>query len=470
MLDELVIIKRSRHFSERALTIIMLAITCIPALFFGGNSPFAMTLICSLGFLSILNVVIFRIDWHDLEKFAFRKFILMISPVSILFLMSCIRMTQESLQTSSFDGSLYYTILDSSNFSSVFVSSSNMLFNILVLFFGIITALTIYTVTSSRFVLRNAFLMIGSFVAFLGLIGLFIEFFFVISEGGTNFRISENFFITFPNRYSWAGFATIWMSILIGSAIYTGQSFNLFEILNSTRCFILFAVGILFYSILATGFTAQKILAFFILLVSSIIFAIDVFPNKFNISRHISSAKAKILTWQKWIPFVVSIFISIFSFCGILYLMFNSQNLLFEPSKYSPSYAELQLLQRDTIDIIKMKPLFGWGAGSFETVFALHQGSDIANSLWQTPNSDLLRFILEYGIIGFLLVSISPIVLFAIWLIRKDFSKSGMIFFITILGMLALSIFSDIFASSSVFISFWILLITLFTWDKAEIR
>ena len=136
----------------------------------------------------------------------------------------------------------------------------------------------------------------------------------------------------------------------------------------------------------------------------------------------------------------------------------------------SPSLSERQALLDDSMDIVRLNPEFGWGTASFGNVLAFYQGSDLGDSPWPTPGSDLLHKLIENGYVGLFLSAITPLCFFAMWLARRDFSLSGIMMFATVGVFLVLAAVDYPFQSIAVQSSFWVLLMSAFRWDNAEVR
>ena len=139
-------------------------------------------------------------------------------------------------------------------------------------------------------------------------------------------------------------------------------------------------------------------------------------------------------------------------------------------SRSCATLAERQALIADSIDIIELKPAFGWGTGSFPNVFAFYQSSDLGDCAWDSPHSEPVKKLVENGLVGLVLSVITPLAFFILWIFRFDFSASGMVLFFTLACFLVLTVIDCPFQCIAVQASFWILMMSLFKWDCAKIR
>ena len=119
---------------------------------------------------------------------------------------------------------------------------------------------------------------------------------------------------------------------------------------------------------------------------------------------------------------------------------------------------------------MEMRPLFGWGSESFPTVFSFYQGVDLGEGVWFTPKSDLMEKLFENGIVGLALSFATPLCFLLLWIFRRQYSIQSVLLFAALAAVLAMSVFGSPFASTSVLISFWVVMMTAFRWANAEVR
>ncbi len=126
-------------------------------------------------------------------------------------------------------------------------------------------------------------------------------------------------------------------------------------------------------------------------------------------------------------------------------------------------------LWRDSFAAFLAKPVFGWGAESFTTVFAFLRQNDLPNALFESPRSDLLKALVENGLAG-TLVWLLPPALLVYWSLRhKEKAFRAPLFLLGTCGVVALlGVGGFPFANPLVFYSFWLLLFTAFRWNRLE--
>lgn len=472
MLDEDVVLKFARYTNERVLIINAFLMAILPAIFNGGNSMIAMCLIFSIGLIAPINVISYPRIWVDAQEYVRLKYFVSILPIAALLCLTIFRASTPAISELYIEGEAFDYISNFEEISLAFTDSFTAICALITLLALFAVGASIYFITQSRFIIQTLISLCCAGVAiltFFGVLSSLADYFEVPAVLG--FFTSESF-ATFDNAEDWAAFAFLWSCALFAVTIYTPQRFRLLNMLQSIRTLILAIATAIALSALYTGSPIFKIFVCIELCIVFAVYALNTFPSEKNLKMHWRSARSSRMPKRPLkeviLPFAMYSIIAI-AF-ALLAFKFHASYRAFCSSDEGVALAlERASLDQDTMDIIKERPLYGWGAASFPAVFALKQGDDVKMQKLETPSSDYLRARAEYGVLGIALVAIIPLLLWLKVMLKNGISKSGIIFASSIALILLYSYFSTPFLSVSVLASFWIIFFCYLAWEKAEI-
>jgi len=482
MLDEEVIIKNTKHGSERLLIGNVLLMFALPAIFFGGSSDFITGIFIALGIVAPINVFIYKRMWIDADPHTLRYYLLAVSPYVASLIITLIGLSSPTISTVNI-GSREYFSLAKDNSDLISSAAGGFLPAVipdLTTLACAACALSIYFVTDSRYILRRLLFFCSLIAAGIAVVGFFYE--AIISvKGFENLpTFGSGSFFTFPDKSWWAAFALIWLGAALTVALYSAQRFRIFTFAYSLRFFALAVALVLFLSIIYCGTPLEKILAMAVAGFACVLLTIDTVPTHNNMSRHWTSRYARNMrnafTSIVVVPSICYAVLAATLLSISVFIFIDSANnkdemlVVDSSNENSMTISQRRALLIDSVDIVELKPLFGWGSSSFPNVFSFYQSSDLGDMAWDTPHSELIQKIIENGIVGLLLAIITPLVFFIKWLLKFDFSTSGLVLLATIGAFMILVITDCPLHCTAAEMSFWIILISLFKWDNAEIR
>jgi len=243
--------------------------------------------------------------------------------------------------------------------------------------------------------------------------------------------------------------------------------------------FSLCAAAVLYLSVLYCGTPLEKLLGSLLASFGLLMLAVDTAPTKRNMSRHWTSKYSR-TSRSAFLNLAVPFACYAAAAAAILSLAVYSaassaknpeERLLADSSNpCAITLAERKALASDSAELIEMRPIFGWGSASFPNVFAFKQGGDLGSSAWISPCSDLIQKLVEGGLFGLALLFVMPLAFFVRWLARWDFSVSALVMFAACAAVAALSVADYPFQSIAVQSGFWIILMSAFRWDDADVR
>lgn len=470
MLDEDVVLKFSRYTNERILIANTFLMAIVPAIFNGGNSTLAMCIVFSLGIVAPINVISYPSIWIDAPEFTRTKYFAAILPVIILFVLGLYRLSIPALGELKIEDETFNFIANNAGISAAFIDPLTSAAELIMIFAAVAVGASIYFVTQSRFIVQALISAcgIGAVVlAFCGCVSAISDYLNIPAILGF---FTEKSFATFEYAQDYAAFAFLWSSAIFAVAIYTPQRFRILNFFLSIRTVFLICALFVAATAIYSGSPILKIFATFEIAVAFAVFAINSFPSEKNLKFHWKSVNNSPMPKRKLseiiLPFVI------YTLLGVLSISLCAKYSL-ELNEDYKSAQSIQTLEKsvdaDALALIKERPLLGWGASSFTTIFALNQSDDIAMQQNASPSSDYLRARFCYGILGVVLIAIAPILIWLKVIIRNGLSPSGIIFLSSLALMVAYSYFSTPFLSVSVLISFWIIFFAYLAWEDAEI-
>ena len=480
MRDEDVVIKTERHGSERLLVWNVVAMVLVPSLLFSGHSALSVGLFIALGILAPINVVVYKRVWLDAPRFNTQKYFLALVPYLISLGIVCVGVASPSVTVEMMDGMEYF-VLNTDNpslITSSAISGTHAILGELEILAAAACALSIYFITESRFVMMKIFMICAIIAGFLALFGF--AYAFVNSIDILEMpALGRNFFSTFPESSQWTAFALLWMAASFVVASYTSQRFSPMTILLSARFAATVVALLLLGSIFCCATPLEKALSLGVAAFGFAILASDVLPTKSSMRRHAPESKRVRMAKSPSImiaPFAVYALLAASAAVGAVSVWLcdlsgPSEEILANAQHSSVITAQERMaILSDIKEPMEMRPLFGWGSESFPTVFSFYQGVDLGEGVWFTPKSDLMEKLFENGIVGLALSFATPLCFLLLWIFRRQYSIQSVLLFAALAAVLAMSVFGSPFASTSVLISFWVVMMTAFRWANAEVR
>ncbi len=477
MLDEDTVIKTFRNNNEQLLLLNIICVIVLPTILFGTSSELLAGMFISLGIVAPINICKYIYSWSPRPIVPMKFFALCVLPFVASMIITIIGMNNGGLTSVTIGDNSYFTLSDTSTISpmNAYVHPLAPITGELVSLAAFLAGFSIFMITDSRFVVRKILLSTATTIAIITILGIAVNFIgnFEQSPYANSFKYS---FSTFVDASQWASFAIIWIGASFAMALYSGQRFRSLPFVNSIRFFGISLAIILLLGVLCAGKPIHQFFALLISTISMILLAFDVAPIKKNVRRHemlrhISSHSLRLKKMR--LPCAIYTLLALVAFCGIIMVTSEIKNnpsmLVVDNTKNSITYAEKSALWEDAIQMVDEKHLlFGYGTASFANVFALNQGSDL-DSVWTSPQSDLLHKIFENGIVGLILSSLTFVFMTLRWLLKRKFSASGAIMMISIVAILLISTVEIPFQSIAVLSSFWVLAMSLFRWDDAKV-
>lgn len=475
MLDEEVIKRNTQNISERILIANVLVMVLLSALLGGGNSESCSGLLIAFGIVAPVNVAIFRRVWPDAPRRLYLKYVLSISPYLALLAIAIAGVCNPCVEMASWGGVSAFRLLD--NYSSAAITSAadsaeSALFPAFETLAIAASALSVYFICGSRYILRRILSYCVMGAALLALLGLLLELSLSLENVNNVLRMRQDGFSTFSSSSEWSVFAMIWMGAAFACALYSSSYRRLSAFVLSFRFLMLACACVLFFTALLTGTPLERIFACSIFALGAFLFAVSALPEFGDIRRKLKSGEFGAIAAKFASPaayFALAAFAVILIFAFFDKSVSNPDEKLIVSENSPITLRQKALVFEDSMKLIRERPVFGWGSGSFPTAFAFVQGSDTGASSWSSPTSDLLKKLVEDGFAGLALALLTPLALFLRQLARFDFGLSSVVMLGTICCVLLVSIVASPFESSCVYASFWFFLAGFFTWNRSDI-
>ena len=479
MLDEDTIIKDARNSNERLLIVNILCVVLLPAILFGGSSDLFVGLFTALGVVAPINILNYINSWSKNPQKDYLRFFAFLTPYIATFTILVLSVANPSLLHLTFENGEYLQLSKATNtptnsFGNILVPISAEL----VCIAAFLAGLSIYLITDSRFVIRKILIWTSLSITILMVLGCFVVFMWNF-DGDFFSKEDTAHFSTFADASQWAAFGLLWMSAALAVAIHAVHRFRMYSFVYSIKFLGLITAFAIFVGVLIAGKTIHIFFAFLIMAVGLSMIAFEVVPAQFNVRRHemlrhlTSHAKRKAKMLNPFICYAICAIACWYgAFCGANKMLNDTKTIFVDANNKSTiTYAEKMALYEDAKKMIDDNHLlFGYGTASFPNAFAFFQGSDLGTEPWASPNSDLLHKLIENGVVGLTLSAIVFVVMLLRWLLKHNFSKSGMIMMLAIFAILAISIVEIPFQSTAVLVSFWVIAMSVFRWDDAKIN
>ena len=450
MLEEEVIVKSAKNSNESLLIINTLIMIAMPALLFGGNCNVAAGLFIALGIVAPLNVLNYKRTWVDARAHTNLFYTIALAPCIISFAVAAFGIIDSPFWESDI-GSRGYLSLQPARAGIIVsgaLSSMGALMPELATISAAACALSLFFVTESRYIIRRIFFFASLFAAAIAVFG----FIYSALESIPRFMLpsfGRNAFGTFSDASQWSAFAILWLGASMTVAAYSSQRFRIFTYLYSLKFFSFSISVLLFLSVIFCGKPIDKIFAMVLTAFGCAVLFFDTIPTRANMTRHWTSKyiHGKYKKMRLSVPAIFYALISVFLFAWAASMLVGSAKnpqervIATDGAEGAVSFAERMAVYEDCKPLLDMKPIFGWGTGSFTNVFAFKQGADLGDAPYATPFSDLLQKLVENGYFGLILTFLTPAFLFLRWLYKRDFSLSGSIIFMSAGLTLVLGVF-----------------------------
>jgi len=470
---------RCQH--ERLLFVNAATTFILPLFFSIFDFNFAMGFLVALGLLAPVNVFHYRFAWVDSEFYVRRLYALCLVPAIILLITTIYGMINPVVVSFSQNGSTFFKMIESSSplvnvgeHAKYPISSQLIFLSIVAL------SCSIYFLTDSIYVMRRIVLYCGFATV---LYACFIFAYFLIKYFELAFvGSSGTALFVFKEPSAWASLATLWVAGLLLVFSHYRQNFSLGRFIISMRFLLLITVSILYASILCTKLPAYIIISSITIAFSFFLLAFNVIPTLENQYAHWDNNSLRKMPKRNkfWasMPALFYFGISVAALSLAVYVFsnsfYNANELILIDSQNQSSITleQKSTILKDIIPVINERPFFGWGSGSFKTIYSFVQSLELGSTPIDYPNSDLLKVLVEEGLFGLLLILVVPIFFFIIWLIklRHSFFFFNFPLLLTCFLVLTLSIFSNPFQSPLTTLSFYILFFIAIKWGTAKTR
>ena len=479
MLDEDTVIKTLRNNNELLLLYNVLCVIILPTIFFGAHSELLTGIFISLGIVAPINICKYIASWSPRPIIPLRQMLMYTLPWLISLAITVCGMCNGGLQPINMGEFIYFELLPTNKFSpmNAYEHALAPLSAELISLSAFLVGLSVFMITDSRFVIRKILISASIAVSALMIVGVLFNFLGNFEESMYTKSYSRTF-ATFVDSSQWASFAILWIGASFAMALYSGQRFRILSFLYSMRFMGLTLAIILFVGVLFAGKPIHHFFAYLISAISLTLFAIDVAPIKKNARRHemLRHISSHTMRLKKMRPtFAMYLSLALFMYVGAIYTAMqvktNPKYLIVDyPESPSITYAEKISLWEDSVKMFDNNHiLFGYGTASYPNVFAFYQGSDLDSAPWTSPQSDLLQKLLENGVVGLVLSSLTFTFLFLRWIFKRQISSSGAIMMLSVFALLAISIVEIPFQSIAILSSFWVLAMSTFRWDDSKV-
>jgi len=207
---------------------------------------------------------------------------------------------------------------------------------------------------------------------------------------GTLTPPQQHFFAIFPAAHQWSAFGLFWVIVGFGIIFNLKQNLKLTRLLEHNGGWLVGGWILLIWSVYHTGAPIHRFLLG--LTLGTLITLVGL-----TLIRRSGRSFVSVLGGAVG----ATIGLAVLGF-SIVYLF---QQVV--AAQTDPDHTILGIpikvqaaLWRDAWALFLERPLFGWGAGSFPEVFSLRQQIDLGSQRYVSPHSDLLRALVEFGVVG----------------------------------------------------------------------
>ncbi|MGE9295314.1 MAG: O-antigen ligase family protein [Puniceicoccales bacterium] len=208
-----------------------------------------------------------------------------------------------------------------------------------------------------------------------------------------------DFFSMFPSGHQWAAFGLFWVVVGFGMLFHIKRRGNWRSLLENKGIWLIGGWLLIIWSVYETGAPVHR----FLLGVALGLMSLRVGTA---LIRHLRTGVFSVLLGALFSLAGLALTASAaIYFVNELFAAQTDETLM----PFGVPLAVHEALWRDAWSLFMERPLFGWGAGSFSEVFVFHQQVDLGNAIYSSPQSDLLRGLVEHGAAGVLLWLAFPV-------------------------------------------------------------
>jgi len=209
----------------------------------------------------------------------------------------------------------------------------------------------------------------------------------------------ENFFSAFPSGSQWAAFALFWVIVGFGVLFHLKRRRRWFSLLEHNGGWLLLGWALLVWSVYETGAPIHRSLL-------GLTFGVIGLMAGFTLVRR---------KRNRLVSGLLGLLLGLAGFAlTITTAAFFAQELnqaLEDPARepFGAPFGIQTALWRDAWSLFLERPWFGWGAGSFSEVFLFHQQVDLGDEVYESPHSDFLLALVEFGLVGVVVWLLYPV-------------------------------------------------------------
>ncbi|MEM8867307.1 MAG: O-antigen ligase family protein [Verrucomicrobiota bacterium] len=369
------------------------------------------------------------------------KFWLLTTPVWLLIIQFCIGLGQQPLSEVKTPDGTFLTLKTVSSWLPTSAITPTTWINLLG-FCGIyMLVINVFLVPKSRAFFERLLPWLCLNAALIALWGYFQKALGLKAPLLTKGTGSADFFAFYPYDGHWAAFALIWATVCSAMALLELRYLKESErFIDSIGAWYLTGAALLG----ASGFAIQARMPSTILLFG--------FAGLMLLVASTFLAKTKD-PQRRAIVFTCGLG-GMVTFAGGLYRLFQTD----------PYATKAQALREASAQMFTDKPLFGWGIESFSQIIPFYADDRLLGGRYTRAGSDMLQYLAELGIIGFLIAGSVMIILLIRYIRGRHNINLTNHLLIGCLGIIVMAFFDTPFMSPAVFYSYTLVFLIAFRW------
>lgn len=276
------------------------------------------------------------------------------------------------------------------------------------------------------------------------------------------------FFASFIYANHWGAFMVPMLAIGLGLWFHFLRRFSTRELLHSPAMLALITVGLLAISAPLSGSRSAILMALLLLFCAFGQWTLAVFKQR----------KGRLL-WSLWPVLVAAaalLLVGVVSFDlgkRVIEGRWGDTRQQIDTMRRTESVGGRMVLYHDTWRMARQRWLFGWGMGSYPTVFYLYNSQQISPidhlpNYYHDAHSDWLQSVAEVGAVGTLLLGLSGLLPF--WRRRHTLGRSPISTWL-LGGCATLLLYAWVefpFGNTAVVIAFWVCFFTALQYGRVE--
>ncbi len=409
------------------------------------GDPRSFWLLGSLLIIGGLTPVILKTHEHTHPFFVdllWPKFWICTAPAWALTIQFTIGLTQNPLSTLTIDKTIFHTVDPINIWHPTSAADTTTWLTILGFSATYLILTSLYIVPKSRSFFERILPWLCFMAVLVGVFGYIQKGLGLTEPLFTNGTGAADFFACFPYDGHWAAFASLWCCACISMALLSTRYDDSLIFIHSIGPWYLTGGTLLG----ASGFLVKARLPAAILLLTLsamlLIVTFDFLANSKDTHKKtiaISSGLAACL-----------------SFAGGIFRIFQG-------NAYSVDATALRIA---AYDMFKENPIFGWGIDSYGKLLPFYSNDILLGQKTERASSDLLQFLAEFGIFGFLLL-LGFLTAFILRYIRGRHNIRLTNHLLLGCGtVLLLSLCDTPFMSPAVFFSFFVIFFSSLRWAE----